>query len=248
MAKAKTQFLPAFGTIAAVIIFILPALAFGQTFGSTIVVTRTPFLSLVAVPASFTFNNIPGSPDVQVSASMQGQDVFSNLNGNLPAATSTIAVRDTRNSGGYSLQVQATNFVSIQNSANIIDTSNLRAVTATEMTATPDAQLVNGVYYLTGYAGIPDAAATETVRAPLTATSTDFSSLGTYDDVGSRAHNAFDAPIDLLSACLPPAQGRVGTMATGIAYTLHIHKYTPPGEYYATITYTLIDDTQDPCP
>jgi hypothetical protein len=250
MDKDKTQFLLAFGAVAITLAGILPAIAFGQTSGSTIVITRTPFLTMADIPTSFAFNGGPETQESQevIRSSSETQEAFSNANGALPAGTSTIAVRDTRNSGGFNLQVQATNFVSAQNPTDIIEASNLRAVITPVITPVPDATLIENVYYLTGYAGNPTDGVTQTVRAGIVAVGTNFSSLDTFDEVESRLYNRFNTPIEIFSACLSASQGRVGTMATGIAYALHIPPYTAPGNYYATITYTIMDDTQDSCP
>ncbi len=220
--------------------FFLPALSFGQQeedAAINIVVSRTPFLSFTSLPTSFAFNN--------VTTALQDQQVFSNTDGDLDRANRLLEVRDTRNSGGFIVQAQSTN---LQSSPDVIESSNLRIVSSTATTPAIDdtGTTLNGVVYLTGYTGTPDAGTTQTVDASVNTENTNFGQVGTFDDVPD---NSLDAPVDILSGCLQLTEGRDGSIATALAYTLTVPAYTPSGEYSAIITYTISDcTTESPIP
>jgi hypothetical protein len=234
--KNRKIFAATLAFVCALFLLICPA-ALAQTPTATVVITRTPYLTLVDIPASFSFGSL--------SVSKDAHDLFSNANGQLPAETNTISVQDTRNEGGFTLQAQAGVFVSAQNPTDTISSSNLRIVSSSELDAAPGGDLLGNVYYLTGYAGSPTTGETENIATSVSATGTAFGDVATFDAVSG---NSLDGPVEIFSGCLSGSQGRVGTMATGFAFTLHIPAYTPAGEYSTTVTYTIIDNTSSSCP
>jgi hypothetical protein len=213
--------------------FFLPGLSFGQgsaPASSTVTITRVPYLSFEYIPSSFSFG--------AVTATGADQNVFNNADGLLPIAGNLLQVRDTRNSGGFLVQAQATDFTS---GTDTINASNLRIISTTQFSTTFDGTEVNDVYYVTGYDGTPNAAATQTVTAPINAATTNFGQAVTFS-------NALDSAVDILSGCLTGAEGRIGAMAVGLTDNLTVPAYTPPGNYNSTITYTVTDYTEVSCP
>jgi len=202
--------------------------------GSSIVVTRTPYLSIDAVPASFGFP--------AVTARGTGRDIFSNADGALPA-DKTISITDARKSGGFILQAQSSDFTS---NGNVIPASALRVVTTSSFDRTSDGSSSgsenNGVFYADPFTG------PKTLTAPVNAASTNFGQIATFNDAQTIHDNSLNNPVDILKGCLPATDGRIGTMSLGLAFSLNIPSYIVPGEYDATITYTIIDTTSDACP
>jgi|WetSurMetagenome_2_1015567.scaffolds.fasta_scaffold294253_1 hypothetical protein len=241
MLKTKIQYTTGFITMIMLTTLALPAPSLAQNVQSGIVITRTPYLSISTLPASFTF----GSATTAGSA----QNVFSNGDDNLPGTTNLISVRDTRDSGGFILQAQASDFTS---GTNAFSASNLRIATSGTLASgtEPENELLkNNIFYLYGYAGKPDDADTENATTPIFAASSKFGQISTFNAIESRpAQNRLNAPVDVISACLPATSGRVGTMATGVAFNLNVPAYTQAGDYHSTITYTVMDFTQDQCP
>ena len=219
---------------------LLPGLAFGQgsgNAGSSITVGRTSYLSFVEIPDSFAFS--------ATTTSGASHHVFNTPDGPMGEGK-FLAVSDTRNSGGFVVQAQTTNFTS---GGNTINASALRTVSTSSLSYPPGSTVVGNVHYYTGYAGTPDNPTTQTVAAPVNAISTNFGQAATFDEVQSRPeNNALNAPVDILSGCLPATQGRIGTMGVGLTFDLLVPAYAVPGIYNSTITYTIIDYTEDPCP
>lgn len=219
---------------------ILPGVSSAQdagNAGSSINVERFPYLSFVEIPGSFAFTATPAGSSLH--------HVFNTPDG-LMAEGKALAVNDTRNSGGFVVQAQTTDFIS---GTNTISGSNLRVVSTSAFAYDPGGTVTNNVFYYTGYAGTPDVAATQTITAPVNSASTNFSQVATFDEVQARPQdNSLDTPVDIMSGCLPPNQGRIGTMGLGLAFNLLVPPYAVPGIYNSTITYTIIDYTEDICP
>jgi len=242
MKTAKPLFGPAalLASGALIAALLWPGLTLGQgagSAGSSVTVGRTPYLSFVEIPDSFAFSTTAtaGAP----------HHVFNTPDGPMGEGK-FLAVQDTRNSGGFIVQAQTTNFTS---GGNTINASALRTVSTSSLSYSPGSTIVGNVHYYTGYAGTPDVPTTQTVTAPVNAIGTDFSQAATFDEVQSRPeNNALDTPVDILSGCLTAAQGRIGTMGVGLAFDLSVPAYAVPGSYDSTITYTIIDYTEDPCP
>ena len=221
-------------------LLIVPALTFAQdagSAGSSINVERFPYLSFVEIPTSFTF--------ASTSTGGSSHHLFNAPDGPL-AEGKFLAVSDTRNSGGFVIQAQATDFISGENT---ISAANLRIVSTSSLSYDPDSTIINNVHYYSGYTGTPDLQTTQLVATPVNAASTNFSQAATFDEVQTRAGlNLLNAPVDILSGCLPPTQGRIGSMGLGLAFDLLVPAYAIPGIYNSTITYTIIDYTEDTCP
>jgi hypothetical protein len=199
--------------------------------GSSIAITRTPYLSIDATPDSFAFPSAPARATVR--------DIFSSTDGAL-SADKVIRVTDARASGGFILQAQASDFT---NGINVIPASALRIVSTADIGVPPEGVVVNNVHYLNPFTGV------QKVTAPVNAATSEFSQAGTYDEVQNRPqNNVLNVPVDILSGCLPATEGRVGSMAIGLAFTLKIPPYTVPDTYNSTITYTITDFTSDSCP
>lgn len=235
--KAKTIRLASLFSLAALLgNLFLPGTAFGQTAGSTgssIDVTRTPYLSFNQTPVSFSF------PPTATSG--VARHVFSNSDGNLDCAASCLIVEDTRNSGGFVIQAQATDFVS---GNTTISASNLRVISTAAVNATISGFINNNVYYAT-----ENNAPNLTIKAPVNATGIGFGHPETFDQVQNiPQNNTLNTPVDILSGCLPATTGRDYSIAVGLAFDLLIPAYAIPGIYNSTITYTIIDYTQDSCP
>lgn len=237
--NSKTVSLAALSAVAFFANLLLPGLTLGQT-DMSIDVTRTPYLSFLSIPESFSFGSIP--------ASISDTNVFSDDNGPLSAAH-TIVVHDTRGSGGFTLQAVASGpFVASGAPSNTIPAANLRMVTSGTLSIVYDAIQNNGIYYLSGFVGTPDNASVQTVLAPLRATSTNFGTVTPFDEVeASPINNRLDTTVTLMDGCLTETEGRFGYMATGVSDTLLIPKYQQPGEYATTVTYTLTDNTPTSC-
>ncbi len=242
MIRRNAQF--ATGLTAAILIasFAAAAVTFAQDVPSGIVVTRTPYLSLTSVPISINFG--------QYEPSGAGTNLFSNTNGDLPGDTNLIAVRDTRNSGGFVIQAQASDFTTT--GTETFDAENLRVATSGLVAAgtVPAYELLqDNIFYLDGYLGTPSDGATQNITTSVAALNSNFGLVATFDEIEARPmDNSLDTPVSIMSACLPATSGRVGTVATGMAFNLTIPQYTASGDYFATITYTLMDYTEDPCP
>lgn len=192
--------------------------------GSSIIITRTPYLSIDAVPTSFSFPETP--------ARASAREIFSNADGALPA-DKLISVTDARRSGGFTLQAQASDF---RSGENIIPASSLKVITTSSVNDAPGNTSGN-VFYADPFTG------PKTVKAPLNAPSTDFAQTATFTDAG-----ILDGPVDLLNGCLPTTEGRIGTISVGLAFALNVPPYTVPGTYNAVITYTITDSTREDCP
>jgi len=234
MTKRGTKVFVSISTL--LVIFMPPITAFGQTAGSTgssIDVTRTPYLSFNQTPTSFSFPS--------TATSGVARHVLSNTDGNLDCAASCLIVEDTRNSGGFVVQAQSTDFIS---GNNIISASGLRIVSTSSINTTISGFADNDVFYAT-----ENNAPNRTINTPVSATGTGFGHPETFDQVQNRPqNNTLDKPVDIMSSCLPPTTGRDYSVAVGLAFDLMIPAYAIPGSYNSTITYTIIDYTQDSCP
>jgi len=217
---------------------LLPELSFGQT-DIQIDVTRTSYLSFASIPPSLNFGSY--------LTSGTDNNVFSNNNGSV--GNSLLEVHDTRGSGGFVVQAQAAGpFTATGSPFDTISDSNLRMVTSTSIGLALDALIANNVFYLSGYVGTPDAPSTHTIQAPLNSTSTNFGTLEPFDEVENLPiNNHLDTALTVLDGCLTASEGRVGYMGVGVAYTLKIPKFQPPGAYSTIVTYTITDDTPTSC-
>ncbi len=200
---------------------------------TTTQITRAQFLSFTRIPDSFMFP--------AVTSSAAGGNVFSDSTKTLPAAR-IIKVNDTRMTGGFTLQVSATNFISPSN--NTIPAGSLRFATTATLAVSPRGTIKNNLIYLSGFNGDMN------VIAPLSSTlgpsCSDFGQVATFTDPAcqtSPTANDGGNTVDILRGTLPFNQGRSGEMAVGISYNLHLPAYTVPDTYTSVLTFTLIDST-----
>jgi hypothetical protein len=199
--------------------------------GSSIDVTRTPYLAIDTVPAAFGFPPIGARSSARV--------VFSDGEGPL-SASRILRVTDARGSGGFTIQAQASGFM---NGSDIIPASALRVVSTPSFDFSADSVVAGNVLYVNPFTG------PKTIIAPLSADGTAFGQAGTFDAVQDRTTgNTMEKPVDILKGCLPLGEGRTGSVAVGLAFALEIPPYAVPGDYSSTITYTITDHTETPCP
>ncbi len=216
--------------------------------GSTIEVTRTPFLSYNRIPSSLYF--------ADKATSTQESHVYSNTQSSL-AENNAIIVSDTRNAGGFRLQASVSGDLILQTQQLTpnIPAAGLRVVTSTEITPIPSnpapVATEAGVIYLNGFTGERGIVTPVGISLDVPETCPDFGHHGTFTDTDCRttpgSGNSLNSTVDLMLGCLPSDEGRAGKVQTGIAYELTVPRYTPAGTYGTTLTFTISDYT-DNCP
>lgn len=215
---------------------VFPSAVFGQSSGEQNAIqeiTSDLFLSFTQFPASFTF---PSS--VTSTSSFR---VYSDQGATLPD-TRLIKIQDTRDTGGFALQVVATNFTSP--SGHVIPRDGLRIVTSTALAQPPAGTVDNDVLYITGFSG--ETGVNAPLRTTLGPTCLDFGQLTTFTSpacVFDPSANSLDRTVDLLLGSLPASQGRSGEMAVGVSYSLLVPAYSIPDTYHTVLTFTLSDAT-----
>lgn len=220
--------------------------------GSTIEVSRTPFLSFVRIPDSFALSD--------QNTAIAPVQVYSDPGQTTLSASRALIISDNRNMGGLSLQASVNgNFIIAGEGENPnIPASGFRIVTTANITPIPETttpDIINGIIYLEEYDGLPNAAAAKNIIAPLniafneTEGCDNFGSLFTFTKSACRttegSSNSLNNTVDLMQGCLPSTGGRIGKMQIGVAYNLAIPAYTPPGTYSNTMTFTLTDSTDN---
>jgi hypothetical protein len=220
-------------------IIIAPTLA----IDSTIQITRSPFLSFVQIPSSFSI-----APAMSVPVSDTA--VLSDSGASLPSSR-YLTIQDTRNSGGLSLQVEASSFLPAPVSPNPLLNNNFRMITSTADAITgTNVQTINGIKY---YGENRDAFAGPTnIVTPLNSSASDFSNPAIFTDSTFFTNPAYftgygnilepGIPLDLMQGCLNSG-GRNGFMHLSTSFHLIIPKFIAPNDYYTTLTYTLMDNT-----
>lgn len=215
--------------------------------GSTIQITRTPFLSFERIPDSFGFPS--------ASASSLVQQVYSNSYQTTLSPERALIVSDTRNSGGFNLQLSSSgNLLPVGGGGTPnIPASGLRVISSTEINpipADPPPTINDGIIYLTGFSGDQNIVAPVDVAFNETEGCNSFGDLATFINDNCRtvtpaSNNMLDNPVDLMQGCLASSAGRSGLIQIGLAYNLAIPRYTPPNTYYTTLTFTLSDATDN---
>ena len=210
--------------LCAVIIFSFPA--FSQQ-SSYIKVTRVAFLSFAAIPESVHLG----------SFTVSGNDrELTTQSGGLLNGASVLMVKDTRTCGGFEVQLSS--------STPEFPVTRVITSTAIDPEAGITGSINNNLVYITGFSGDTSAS------APHNTTCLDFSDGATYNSAGctSTNNNIVGSVRTLISGALTAPVGRNGQIAAGVAFHTLIPKYTPSGEYRATLTYTLLDSTSGSCP
>lgn len=198
------------------------------TFCASQIVQGHSTLSFINIPDTFTFTSISLSGSVQ--------SLFNNttpVGANDPALEDELTVEDTRNAGGFEVQVDIN--AAFSDGTNTIAKTNLFTVTSLEET---DPGNVNNLTYESGFAG------DQNVSVPLyvDVDSTSIDVVATYTGLAPDSQFGSGA-IVLLDGPLVAASGRDGQMSTFVNFYLSIPALQPAGEYDANLTYTLLDDT-----
>jgi hypothetical protein len=214
-----------------------------NAISTTIQITRAPFLSFINIPDSITL--IENQP-----VPVQDTVFISDSNVAPPAVLPTsryLTVQDTRNSGGLKLQIEAAAFYPPPVPPNTSLNNNFRIITST-------ADAVSGVN-VTELAGIKyygedsnNFVGPANIVAPLNTAVTNFTDPSIYTQApfnDGRNILLAETPVDLMQGCLPSSQGRSGLMHLSTSFYLMIPKFTAPNDYYTTLTYTLMDDTDN---
>ncbi len=195
----------------------------GNTSCGIITITpNTGSLSITKIPDSFSF------PD-----SYPGGESFNNATG--PDDGDRVTVQDTRNSGGFTLELQAsTNFADINNASNTIPLTDLYVATSTPTDDTTDANGLscNGIQYLETPA-IPDCA---NVTSPINAQFNILGGFGTSTTYTNLTGNTVDAAVDLMQT----ATNHNGSYSQFVNYYLSIPQATNIGNYQVTLTFTAL--------
>ncbi len=236
LSSKKLKFINVISLLALGSNLLLPKMVLGQQ-GSNIDISRTPYLSFVDLPESFAFNNI----SVPINDTGIVSDATINLStpGAVLPPERVISISDTRASGGFNLQVTATDF---SGGSSSIPNSGFRLVSSSAITLGVGDTVNNNVVYMNGFSG------QQGLIAPLAVSATaDFSDTTTFTSGAYAATNTLDGTVDLLQGCLTEAQGRNGEVGLGISYYLEVPKLTPPEDYNSTLTYTITDTTENPC-
>ncbi len=217
--------------------------------GSTIQVTRVPFLSFERIPVSFSFPAVNTSTEVQQTYSDAGLTT-------LPQERALV-VSDNRLEGGFNLQLSSGGNLTTPGGGETpsIPASGLRVISSgliTPIPADPPPSINNGVIYLDGFSGPNNIIAPVNVAFNEEEGCTAFGDLAAFINDNCRtvtpvSNNMLDNPVDLLQACLPANEGRSGKMQIGLAYNLAVPRYTPPGTYATILTFTLSDASEN-CP
>lgn len=223
--------------IAGVALINLLISAQGFAAESTVTITSTPFLGFSDIPDSLNMGYSPFTVPVT------DETRFSDVNGPLPA-TRSLTVQDTRNSGGFILQLDASAFSPAPPSDL---RNNLRVLTTGVSELYSGETPVGGIVYLPAD-GETSFIGNQTVSAPVNSATTNFGEATTFTAVSG---NVLNTTVDLMDGCLASG-GRKGKMNVHTAFDIVIPKYTVPpssgDRYYSTLTYTLSDYTPVSCP
>lgn len=225
--ERKKQILAIIACVSLVISALTVRNAFAAT--STITITSTPFLSFIDIPDSVQVHSITvPTVDTEITSDSDG----------FLSSPRFLRIQDTRGCGGLNLQAQADDFTP----ATTPEMKNeLRLVTST--TDFVDAVVVGGVKYFAGFTG------DQGITTPLNVAGPNFSDPTLFTGAPfDTVDNTLDSPLDLMQGNLTAPTGRSGAMQIDLSYYLLIPKYTPPNNYYTTLTFTLSDDTTGVCP
>lgn len=212
---------------------------------ATVKITKTPHLAFYQIPESYriTSTQTPPTTDTELTSDQSNQD--------LPESR-YLTIQDTRNCGGFTLQVSASEFQPSPTSPNPSLNNGFRIITSTN-----DAISGANVETDSSYPGVKyygengtNFIGTKQITAPLNVTTTNFADPTLFTQApfnnGSNILTA-NTPIDIMQGGLTAPAGRKGLMHLSLSYYLKIPKFTAPNNYYTTLTYTLIDNTSGSC-
>lgn len=193
-------------------------------------IISSAILSFIYIPSSFSFSNI--------TVSSSAQSTFSNSGGSQPDGGDLLGVEDTRDSGGFDVQIQ-TNGTFADTTGDSIPVSNLYVATSTSSPVyTIAGAEAPATYPATNYGVVYSAGATQKgVTASLDNHGNDLGSVSTFST------NLSGGAVVLMNGQLPVSQGRNSNMYQYISYYLNVPPLQPAGQYAVTLTYTLLDDT-----
>lgn len=235
MGKTKLKFFISLSFLAFITSLLLPSIVFGQQ-SSEIYVSRTPFLSFVDTPDSINFGT--------TSTPIATTSLFSDTGVSLENSR-LLQISDTRDCGGFNLQVEAAAFS--PGGTNAVSNGNLYVVSSSSLASPPAGTEINNIIYVNGFSGDQNTIAP--VNTTFSATCTSFNQIETFTDPTCMAGtNTLNAPVDILQGSLTAPSGRDGDMAVGTSFLLQINPFTIPAQYTSTITYTLTDATTGICP
>ncbi len=184
-------------------------------------------LTLTEVPDSFFFDPVTTTP----------ANAFNNENTvTTPDTDDRITVLDTRETGGFELQINVdTDFEDANNPLLTIPIDNLRIVSSTTspVETLPSTTIDNGIIF-------DNTISTYCASAPLDSAGGDLGLASTFPVINEFNINI---PKVLMNCTLPANSGRNGSMSQYISYYLQVPGGQATGSYAAVVTYTLLDST-----
>jgi Tol biopolymer transport system component len=203
--------------------------AASQTFCASQTIAAS-ILSFISIPDSFSF---PG-----INTSNVAQNAYNNGTSLQPDSGDMLGVQDTRNSGGFEVQVQAAgNFSSgtatiplsgLYLATNIHSPASAQPAGTDESAPCPATNC--GIIYQSQI----------TERGILAPADSKGESLG---EPSTFTANFGAGPVVIMDGGLSSATGRNGDMYQYVNYRLTIPGFQPEGNYAVILTYTLLDDT-----
>lgn len=255
MKYQKHLFISSFLVLAINLLWAVPA--FGQLSNqSTATVDNSGGgLSFIAVPLTFDFGQT-NTPTVPTPAfSDPTIDTTGSPPTNLLPASKRLTISDTRNSGGFLVQLGAISDFKNSPGTNCATTptlcipvSNLKVATTTNVDGNTGTPCVLGnVIYEEGTIGPPlpcSSPTTPSVTALVNTTGTNFGDATTFSSPAVANSNNLQEPdsvtptIDVLDGTLPSG-GRIGLMSVGVSTMLTIPALQAASQYKTTLTWTL---------
>jgi hypothetical protein len=223
------------------------------TAGITVTQTANVNFSCVVGPneqcAELVINGANGSLTVTApdnfafpAASANGQSFSQNDPGYVLNTNDVVTVSDTRNAGGFNLQVQADAAGFNDGSGHFLPLQDLYVATKA---ATTTGTASNGVEY-SGLLTSPQNIVAFQDTTGLLTDALSFTSCGSGLGTGGTLLSAgTPSPVDLMLGGLSSG-GRNGDFKQNVNYYLDIPPGTYSGSYSVTLTYTVTDDSTDP--
>ena len=193
-------------------------------------ITNGGSLSITKVPDDFTF-----------PATFAGGDTFNNGSG--PDNGDRVIVSDTRNTAGFTLQLQAsTPFADTSNPGSTIPLTNLYTTTSTvgqsNRVSSGDSNATaiacDGIEYLgAAYTSASDCSG---VTADINAAFTILSGFNNVANYTGLSGNTVDSAVDLMQT----STAHNGSFSQLVNYYLHVPSDQSPGNYQVTLTFTAL--------
>lgn len=202
-------------------------------------------LSFTDIPDSFSFSPVALTGNVIQRFNNTTQETD-------PGIDDLLGVQDTRESGGFIVQLQSTdNFIEYVSRTKEIDINNCQAgdnegssclyvttaTTGNYVIPGEPVEAVDGVIYQ------PSGQLEETIAAPVNAEGQNLTQAATYLNYGSELGNS--TPVDLMNGTLPLTTGRNGNYYQYVNYYFKIPGFPAlqptPGNYVVILTFTLME-------